>query len=200
MKLLELFSGTGSVGKVAEELGYEVISVDITDKLHPVSHLTDILSWDYTIYPKDHFDIVWASPPCRTFSTLRRLHKSREVIDQDIQTYGLPPLRKAQEIIDYFQPAKWFIENPQTGRMKEFLDLPYYDIDYCMYCDWGYKKATRVWTNITTFNAKRCNKECGNYFNGKHRVIIGDNKGVKKISMTYRVPPKLILELITVHC
>ena len=29
MKLLELFSGTGSVGKVAKELGYDVVSLDL---------------------------------------------------------------------------------------------------------------------------------------------------------------------------
>ena len=29
MKLLELFSGTKSVGKVAEQLGYEVTSLDL---------------------------------------------------------------------------------------------------------------------------------------------------------------------------
>ena len=31
MKLLELFSGTGSVGKVAEELGFDVVSLDLKD-------------------------------------------------------------------------------------------------------------------------------------------------------------------------
>ena len=29
MKLFELFSGTGSGGKVAKELGYEVVSLDL---------------------------------------------------------------------------------------------------------------------------------------------------------------------------
>ena len=31
MKLLELFSGTGSVGKVAKEFGYDVVSLDLKD-------------------------------------------------------------------------------------------------------------------------------------------------------------------------
>ena len=43
MRLLELYSGTGSVGRVAEEIGYEVVSVDITDKYHPPTIKTDIM-------------------------------------------------------------------------------------------------------------------------------------------------------------
>jgi site-specific DNA-cytosine methylase len=197
MKLLELFSGTGSVGKVAEELGYEVISVDITDKLHPVSHLCDILTWDYTIYPEGHFDVIWASPPCRSFSCLQRCKKPKVEIDTLIQTVGLPPLRKAEEIIEYFKPTKWFIENPQTGRMKEFVDKPFYDVDYCMYCDWGYKKRTRVWTNIIDFEPKTCNKQCGTCVDGKHNVHIGRPRGKTSLSDRYRIPPQLIYNLLT---
>ena len=43
MKLLELFSGTGSVGKVAKELGFDVVSLDLKD----ANINTDILNWDY---------------------------------------------------------------------------------------------------------------------------------------------------------
>ena len=61
LKVLELFSGTGSVSKVCKELGYECLSID----LHlPADINIDILEWDYKKYPKDSFDIIWASPPC----------------------------------------------------------------------------------------------------------------------------------------
>ena len=67
MKLLELFSGTKSVGKVAEQLGYDVVSLDLKN----ADINCDILDWDYTEYEPGYFDVIWASPPCDTFSHLK---------------------------------------------------------------------------------------------------------------------------------
>ena len=64
MRLLELFSGTCSVGKVAEKLGFEVVSLDIKN----ADIECDIMDWDYTTYEPKHFDVIWASPPCTEFS------------------------------------------------------------------------------------------------------------------------------------
>ena len=65
MKLLELFAGTQSVGKVARELGLEVVSLD---RDMPADIQGDIVDWDYTTLPKKHFDIIWGSPPCTEYS------------------------------------------------------------------------------------------------------------------------------------
>ena len=66
MRLLELFSRTGSVGDVANEIDVEVVSLD-RDMEATVK--TDILYWDYTVYPQNYFDIIWASPPCSIAKT-----------------------------------------------------------------------------------------------------------------------------------
>ena len=70
MRLLELFSGTGSIGK--EWLG-EVISVD---KEGDPTHKTCILDWYYTMYPRGHFEMVWASPPRVQYSRARTTAKT----------------------------------------------------------------------------------------------------------------------------
>ena len=67
MKLLEMFSGTHSVGKAFKERGYDVISVDISDKFEPTV-VADVLQWDYTVYPPGHFDVIWNSPVCTEYS------------------------------------------------------------------------------------------------------------------------------------
>ena len=46
MKLLELFSGTGSVGRVARVFGFSVISLDLKN----ANSNEDTLQWDYKKY------------------------------------------------------------------------------------------------------------------------------------------------------
>ena len=68
VKVLELFSGTRSVGKCCDALGLESVSVDM---ILPADHKCDIMDFDYKQYPKDEFDIIWASPPCTNYSKLQ---------------------------------------------------------------------------------------------------------------------------------
>jgi len=203
VKVLELFSGTHSVGKVCKEKGWEVISLDLKN----ADINKNILEWDYTIYPVGHFDVIWASPPCDTFSILRRswigrklkAHNgaicTKELLQKDIDEIGLPILRKTEEIINYFKPKHYFIENPQTGRMKEYMTHhSHYDVDYCMYSDFGYKKSTRIWTNLEGFEPKTCNGMCGNIENGIHRVNFGGNKMIIDNGKTIKVKTKALRE------
>ena len=161
VRVLELFSGTRSVGKCCDKLGWESISLDIIAKFK-ADHVCDIMDFDYKQYPKDYFDIVWASPPCTQYSKA----KSQGV--RDIEGANKIVL-KSLEIINYFDCEYWFLENPQTGKLKdqEFMkDLPYVDCDYCRY-GLPYRKRTRVWTNKEV-QLLTCNKECGSYVDGRH--------------------------------
>ena len=202
--LLDLFCGTGSVSKVALALGFDVVSLDLLN----ADINTDVMDWDYTIFPPKHFDVIWSSPPCQYFSAARRSNIGRfgitkESMETDILEKGVPVLRKTEQIIEYLQPALYFIENPQTGRMKDFVDRPYYDVDYCMY-GFSCRKRTRVWTNLIGFDAKLCNKQCGSFVGGCHTTTAtggsrkqkGQGSGTSKDSR-YRIPADLIRELLT---
>ena len=64
MNLLELFSGTGSVGLIAKSLGFNVISLD--SKNADIN--CDMLEWDYKQLDRNHFQFIWSSPPCAEYS------------------------------------------------------------------------------------------------------------------------------------
>jgi site-specific DNA-cytosine methylase len=74
MRLLELFSGTGSMGRAFRDLGWDVVSLDITPGRHTIR--ADILDWDYTVFPRRHFDAIHASPPCTQYSIARTCAKT----------------------------------------------------------------------------------------------------------------------------
>ena len=98
MKLLELFSGTGSVGAVAKDMGYSVVSLDLKN----ADINCDILNWDYKKYEVGHFQFIWASPPCTEYSKakttgVRKIDDANKIVLKTI------------EIIKYFQPRWWVI-------------------------------------------------------------------------------------------
>ena len=180
MKLLELFSGTGSVGKVARTLGWDVVSLDLKN----ADINKNIVDWNYKEYPREPFDMIWSSPPCTEYSVAKTtgVRKIREANNIVLKTL---------EIIKYFSPRFWFIENPQAGLLKKqpFMeDIDFYDVDYCKY-GFRYRKRTRIWTNLKNWETKPlCKKDCGNIIDGKHRQHRGfrverKRNGVKTTSL-----------------
>jgi hypothetical protein len=195
MRVLELFKGTGSIGKHCTKQGYDVVSLDIEGKYN-ANITADILHWDYKQYPVGYFDVVWASPPCTEYSHL---------------LYGLPKrvrnleladsiVKRTLDIIDYYKPKIWFIENPQTGLLKSRVfmqDLPFYDVSYCKY-GFPYRKHTRIWTNMQGFEPLKCRQDCDMMEGKRHKSNLGrfDFKNVVTDKLTrYSIPQSLVKSL-----
>ena len=199
MKVLELFAGTQSVGKVARELGHEVISLD---RDMPADIRCDIMDWDFKTYPHKYFDIIWASPPCTEYSRakttgIRDIDGANQIVQRTL------------DILEYYEPKYWMIENPQTGLLKNQIcmwGLPYQDVDYCGY-GMPYRKRTRIWNNVFQWNPKPlCKKDCWamNETKTRHRETAqraghtAEDRLVQrrfKQSELYMVPDKLIRDI-----
>ena len=91
VRLLELFSGTGSVGNVFRSRGWEVLSLDMLMK---ADINIDILEWNYKEYPPGHFDMIWASPPCTEYSKakttgVRRIGEANKIVQKNVRNINL---------------------------------------------------------------------------------------------------------------
>ena len=171
MKVLELFAGSRSIGKAAEDLGFEVFSSDITD-FGGIDYVTDILNFDVNKVPF-HPHIIWASPPCTTFSiascsthfTVDKKPKTEKCLN------GIQMVLKTLEIIEHFKPKYFYIENPRglLRKMDFMQDIGIrHTVTYCKYGDTR-MKPTDIWTNNPNWSPRPM---CKNYkYNKKGEII-----------------------------
>jgi len=151
VNVLELFAGSRSIGKQAEKLGMNVYSSDIND-FEGIDYVVNILEFDITKVPFKP-DIIWASPPCTSFSVASIGHhwtggKGAYIPKTDGARLGLELVKKTIEIIQYFQPTFWFMENPRgiLRKLPVVKGLPRKTVTYCQYGD-ERMKPTDIWTN-----------------------------------------------------
>ena len=201
MRTLELFSGTQSFSKGVKryDLQADVITVDLLPKFSP-THCVNIMDWDYKQYPVGYFSIIWASPPCTEYSKA----KTRGIRDLE----GADALvRKAFEIIDYFQPKWWVIENVATGLLPKRMPsirsgLSSYEADYCCYGK-PYRKRTIFWSNCA-FVLEKCRgkEKCPQMKDGRHIGSVGNGRRtyneakINSVWMKNSIPEALIDTMI----
>lgn len=198
IKTLDLFCGTKSFSKIAEKNGFETYTLDILEKFNP-TFCCDLMNWDYKQFPVGYFDIIWASPNCKDYSCLNFLRKGEKDLTESNNL-----IIRVLEIIDYFKPKYWYLENPQTGKLKlqEFMiDLPYNDVDYCKY-GFNYRKRTRIWNNNPIWTGKilcKKNNYCDKRIDGKHtnfRWITRGSGLASRWEQRISIPKDLIEEII----
>lgn len=156
LKVLELFAGTRSVGKVFEKAGHEVFSVE-WDKQHPnIDWYTDIgdITAEDILERFGKPDVIWASPDCTSYSVAGISHHRRREANGNLT----PISEYAQfcdkvnknviKLIEDLEPKYFFIENPRGGlRKMDFMkQIPRYTVTYCQYGE-SRMKPTDIWTN-----------------------------------------------------
>jgi site-specific DNA-cytosine methylase len=156
IKVLELFSGTRSIGRAFERGGHEVFSIDY-DESFPADLHEDIefVTASDILERFGRPDVIWASPDCTTYSIAAISHHRRKNPDTGSLEPASDYAAKCDRVnlnmlrlIEELKPRYWFIENPRGGlrKMEWMRGKPRYTVTYCQYGD-SRMKPTDIWTN-----------------------------------------------------
>ena len=204
IKVLELFAGSRSIGKVADKLGYEVFSVDINDfdGINLVKDIEFLTKDDIPFIP----DVIWASPPCTTYSIAAiGHHRDMGKPKTDFAAKSDRLVLNTLKLIKEFD-CKYFIENPRgyLRKMDFMLGIPKTTVWYCTYGDIR-AKPTDIWSNhiYSLFNQDgwQPRQECFNGNTNCHHQPAprGSRTGTQGMKNNYersKVPYELCKEIL----
>ena len=205
MKVLELFAGSRSIGNAGESLGYDVYSSDI-NSFDKIDYVVDILDFDIKKVPFKP-DIIWASPPCTTYSIAAISH--HRPINKPLSRFAITSdliVKKTLKIIKELKPKYWYIENPRGLLRKQnfMIGLPKTTVWYCTYGD-NRAKPTDIWSNnirsLLNINGWHPRPECFNGNKNCHHEPAprGSKTGTQGLKGNYnrsKIPKDLCLEIL----
>ena len=158
INILELFAGTKSWTKPYEsDARFQQLSIEL--EMYAGTVCRDILQWNYKAEcAGTKFSVLYASPPCNLyFTNLKNLNGTRIYTEKE-KELSLKLVDKTIEILNYFKPKYFVIENPVGKMRKHYPQINGFAPLLVDYCEYGvpYKKPTYLWTNID-LKPKRCN-------------------------------------------
>ena len=206
MKVLELFCGTKSFSRACEQVGWTCTTVDHDPKFDPTI-CAGIRTREFTCM--DPVDVFRAGIPCQFFSNASFKRDEKK---------GNEVALKVLEILEHFRKLNpnllYGLENPYSSllRKQDFMQkFQQVVLDYCQYAtvpDFGYKKRTVLFTNISDFQPKLCPGpgKCENMV-GKYHLQTAQQgiqrkppwplqKRTHSRQMLYRMPPDLYKDLV----
>jgi hypothetical protein len=173
LNVLELYSGSGSIGKAFEANGHNVLSIDnrfrkgtcepnLKANIMKLTH-QDLLNAFNIKYPDhNHIDIIWASVPCQVWShAAGNTHFRDNLKNSEGAEESIKLLKKTLKLITEISPALYFIENPR-GHLrywKPIIDWLVVNNGMIKQTTWGSygfptPKPTNIFTNAHSFKLK----------------------------------------------
>ena len=204
IKLLELFAGSRSIGKVGAKLGMNVFSVDwkayggidlaIDIELMGISHIPFIP------------DIVWASPDCTTYTIAAcSTHRNNSIepkteYAKKCDAVNINFIKLIKEWLLINPNLIYFIENPR-GMMRKMPFMQEFKRHTIWYCQYGDERAkpTDIWTNSKLWMPRPVcyngNKNC--HHQPAPRGSKTGTQGRKGHYERSKIPEELCTEILT---
>ena len=210
MKVLELYAGSRSIGKICDERGHTVFSVDVKpfDGINLVKDIETLQLEDVPFVP----DMIWDSRPCTTYSLAGISHHRHEdttpktefAFKCDAMNIHVFSLIKEWQKLN--PELIWYIENPRAVLRKMWFmqGLNRTTVTYCSYGDTR-MKPTDIWSNniydIFNLNGWKPRAIC---FNGntkcQHEPAPRGSKtgtqGLKNNHERSKIPHELCVDII----
>jgi len=198
MRILELFCGTKSIGKVGKARGHDVFSSDIMPKFN-ADYTVDILEFDLSELPWKP-DMIWASPPCTYFSVASiGTHWNKDNTPKtERAVVGCKIVESVLDIIRGLNPAVYYIENPRGKLRKlDFMQsLPIRNtVTYCQYGDTR-MKPTDIWTNNEQWTPRPMCRSGASCHESAPRGSSTGTQGIKGNMNRSVIPHELCEEII----
>jgi site-specific DNA-cytosine methylase len=204
VQLLELFSGTQSITKVFKRNGWNTFTLDFNDYFTNTDWITDVLKTtpqDFVSRMGGKPDVIWASPPCTTFSvaSIGKHWNKDNTPKTEAAEIGLKILEHTLYLIWALQPKYYFIENPM-GKMRKIpiMDkMNMYTVTYCQYGD-NRMKPTDIWTNHPNPNFKPMCKKGMPCHEAAPRGTVKGTQGLKNSIEKAIIPEELCQHIFNI--
>jgi hypothetical protein len=214
LKVLELFAGSRSIGKAAESIGMEVLSLDKFvaegNRLISVEEITR--EWIVSEM-RGEPNIIWGSPVCSVWSKTGWFHywdtdiyaiTKQFIAKNPFANESVEMVRKTIEVFSWFPNAVFGMENPE-GMLQMHPVTSYFrvygiparktTVTYCQYGD-VIRKPTQIWNNCHFWESK---SPCKNGDNCHKESPRGSMKGIFEKKGNYErsvIPRELCLEFL----
>lgn len=206
--VLELFCGTKSMSKAAEERGHTTYTVDIDSQYNPDLR-ADVRKLDkeriLELTDGQVPDFIHASPPCIRYSMMSCSHYF-EKVDGVFRPRNEAALRSnvlvkhtIQLINDLAPQAGWTMENPRALLRKMPFMQPLgepHTVTYCQYGDSKRQKPTDFWHDLPGWNPKPACPPGASCHEPAPRGSSTGTQGQASSQDRYVIPHALCLEII----
>lgn len=178
-------------------MGHEAFTSDF-DPQFGTDYCIDVMEFDSARVPFSP-DVIWASPPCETFSvaSIGKHWNHDNTPKTQAAEEGMARVTKTIELITEMNPRCWIIENPRgkLRKMPFMQGFTRHTVTYCQYGDTR-MKPTDLWTNIPDLKLKPMCKNGDPCHVAAPRGSSTGTQGIKTYKDRSRIPPELCESIV----